>query len=98
MAKDKIKVRLPKPDPRFQNGTYADIYPGTKQQAMDVRDHPAHNKPTATEHYDAHQLGLDAFKAKTDAYGPEVSYRAETGDMSNAVDISESVPRRGLND
>lgn len=85
MAKDKIKVRLPKPDPRG--------YENMQGSPMDVKSHPAYDKPDATEHYDGTALG-DTFSA----LGPKAAYNLETRNMATAVDISESVPRRGLND
>lgn len=55
---------------------------------MDVKEHPAYNKPNATEHYDGTVLG-----DYVSALGPKAAYKAETADMAKAVDISENVPR-----
>lgn len=79
---------LPKADPRG--------YENMQGTPMDVKDHPAYNKPTATEDYDAHQLGTEAFKSVTDAMGPKASYRAETTQMNQALDISESLRKESF--
>lgn len=78
----KQKTPLPKEDPRG--------YEQMRGNPQDVKDHPAYNKPDATEHYDGTALG-DALTA----LGPKTTYQQETRQMGNAVDISESVPRRG---
>lgn len=96
MAKKKIPT--PKADPRYEgaegNMRRANAQRGeagfpSEGSPMDVRDHPAHNKPDATEHHDGTALG-DAFTA----LGPKTAYKVETSQMGQAVDISESVPRR----
>jgi hypothetical protein len=118
MAKDKIKVKVPRPDPRYGDGFAiagdktlrregenvilhkydpeaggTNRYPISMGEPMDVRDHPAHNKPTATEHHDGTVLG-DTFSA----LGPDASDAVMTSQMDKSNEISQSVPRRGLND
>lgn len=91
MAKDKIKVRLPKPDPRYGS----DLGPAIKNEmirrgeAMDVRDHPARNVPDATEHHAGTVLG-DTFSA----LGPDASDAVMTSQMDKSNEISQAVPRR----
>lgn len=77
------KTPLPKADPRG--------YENMRGSPMDVKDHPTYNKPDATEHYDAHQLGTDAFRSVTDALGPKTAYQLETSQIGQAVDISEKL-------
>jgi len=93
MAKDKIKVRLPKPDPRYEGKPDLPTRSKSVEQkmpeegtSMDVRDHPAHGLPQATDHHDGTILG-DTYEA----LGPKAAYSAETSQMGQAVDVSEKV-------
>lgn len=78
MARKSSKVPMPRSDPRSNAISTSD--------AMDVKDHPAYNKPDATEHYDR---TIRSFGDLYDAIGPKAAYRAETDQMNAAVGISE---------